>query len=311
MLRKPFHGWRRIKQEIQKLTAFRAPSPYLNPVREWPSSATNPTPLISVSPLPPQSHFRFTHHESLSTSCLATGPSAAAYYSRAPVPDPNTHFEDPILDVKSPIESSDDQRENGGDGEGFGRRRTLPGERVLLFTCVSGDDGKCSVYVVETKHNSQVRSLIICPHDLVTLESLKQNPEVVNKLEVYPGDMYDVAKEQLMKYGGQVMPLKEQVANMLEVYLGCGFRVSYEKAMEYGYGFMVHHFPLQVALCSEKQLSTKISLIEASLMFETTDILVGPWKRRAVPSRCSCLWRLCLLHLLKWIQSGIYVGWKK
>ncbi|XP_048137832.1 uncharacterized protein LOC115754505 isoform X3 [Rhodamnia argentea] len=261
MLREPIHG-RRIKQEIQKLTSIRTPSPCLNPVRESPGLPTRPSPPTWLSPLPPPffccqnlprtSHFPFTYQ---------IRPSAAAYYCRAPDPEPKTHFEDPNLNVESLRESSDDRRENGG-----GRSRTLPEERVLLFTCAS-EDGKCCVYLVWTKHNSQElcreegRTLCIkrispfftewrdCPPG--TLELLKQNPKVFNKLEVYPGDMYDVAMEELRKYGDKVMPPSEQVlpsfpffskvANEPEVYLGRGFRVAYEAAMKYG------HFPLQVA----------------------------------------------------------------
>ncbi|XP_048137836.1 uncharacterized protein LOC115754505 isoform X7 [Rhodamnia argentea] len=307
MLREPIHG-RRIKQEIQKLTSIRTPSPCLNPVRESPGLPTRPSPPTWLSPLPPPffccqnlprtSHFPFTYQITkfpFSTNSLATRPSAAAYYCRAPDPEPKTHFEDPNLNVESLRESSDDRRENGG-----GRSRTLPEERVLLFTCAS-EDGKCCVYLVWTKHNSQElcreegRTLCIkrispfftewrdCPPG--TLELLKQNPKVFNKLEVYPGDMYDVAMEELRKYGDKVMPPSEQVlpsfpffskvANEPEVYLGRGFRVAYEAAMEYGVGFMRHHFPLQVALCNTRPLSRKIQLIIASLMFETVRFIAS------------------------------------
>ncbi|XP_048138082.1 uncharacterized protein LOC115746805 isoform X3 [Rhodamnia argentea] len=149
MLRRSFHGWR-IKQEIQNLTAIRTPSsPRLNSVRDSPTPLP---PLFSSwqwqKNLPPTSHFRFTRQ---TTRSIPTGFSATAYCSRAPEPGGFTRVEDPNPNVDSLRESSvgvDDGRED--DGEGLGRRRTLPEQlssTVVVLTCMSVI-GTCNVFLL-------------------------------------------------------------------------------------------------------------------------------------------------------------------
>ncbi|XP_056171592.1 uncharacterized protein LOC130139187 [Syzygium oleosum] len=81
MLRKPFHGWR-VKQEIQKLTAIRTPSP-----RQSPGSPTHPTPLPLSFSTARTFHPRLTFvFPSKPPHFLSLQARWATYYSRAPNP---------------------------------------------------------------------------------------------------------------------------------------------------------------------------------------------------------------------------------
>ncbi|KAF8007951.1 hypothetical protein BT93_K1828 [Corymbia citriodora subsp. variegata] len=114
MSRRPFHGWR-IKQEIQKFTAF----------REWAGSPTRAAPLSSLSPLRPlpplllccQNLLPLSHYrQNAKFHPLSTSPSFIAYYSHAPETNPNSakeQAEDPSPNVQS-------LRESNGDGERCG-----------------------------------------------------------------------------------------------------------------------------------------------------------------------------------------------
>ncbi|XP_030514345.2 uncharacterized protein LOC115728150 isoform X5 [Rhodamnia argentea] len=134
------------------------------------------------------------------------------------------------------------------------------------------------------------------------IERQKRNPKVLNRLEVYPRDVYHVAMEELKTYGGKVMLFPQQ----LEVYLGRRFRVAYEEAMKYGVEVIMRHFTLQVVLCDKMPLKRKIYRLEDSLLWFDdcgSVLLAGPWKIQTIPSKCSRLWCLCVLQLLDWIQS--------
>ncbi|XP_048138081.1 uncharacterized protein LOC115746805 isoform X2 [Rhodamnia argentea] len=232
MLRRSFHGWR-IKQEIQNLTAIRTPSsPRLNSVRDSPTPLP---PLFSSwqwqKNLPPTSHFRFTRQ---TTRSIPTGFSATAYCSRAPEPGGFTRVEDPNPNVDSLRESSvgvDDGRED--DGEGLGRRRTLPEQlssTVVVLTCMSVI-GTCNVFLLRQGLSGDRIPVVSCdePKDPYLqlwgldgdyFESLMRNSKaVVNKLEVCRGHELRVAFEEAMKYGGKV-------ANKLEGYPARDFRVA-------------------------------------------------------------------------------------
>ncbi|XP_048139138.1 uncharacterized protein LOC115728150 isoform X1 [Rhodamnia argentea] len=174
------------------------------------------------------------------------------------------------------------------------------------------------------------------------IERQKRNPKVLNRLEVYPRDVYHVAMEELKTYGGKVMLFPQQ----LEVYLGRRFRVAYEEAMKYGVEVIMRHFTLQVgnklevlgrrfrvaydeamkygvgvmmnrrfpilvALCDGRPLEEKIAFMRATIEYNNCPLRIGLRRERFCQARSSRLWRLCVLQLLMWIQSGAYFGWKK
>ncbi|XP_030514346.2 uncharacterized protein LOC115728150 isoform X3 [Rhodamnia argentea] len=141
------------------------------------------------------------------------------------------------------------------------------------------------------------------------IEWQKRNPKVLNRLEVYPRDVYDAAMEELKKYHRK--PAKKPVGNKLEV-LGRRFRVAYDEAMKYGVGVMMNRrFPILVALCDGRPLEEKIAFMRATIEYNNCPLRIGLRRERFCQARSSRLWRLCVLQLLMWIQSGAYFGWKK
>ncbi|XP_048139139.1 uncharacterized protein LOC115728150 isoform X2 [Rhodamnia argentea] len=93
----------------------------------------------------------------------------------------------------------------------------------------------------------------------------RQVHAVLNRLEVYPRDVYDAAMEELKKYHRK--PAKKPVGNKLEV-LGRRFRVAYDEAMKYGVGVMMNRrFPILVALCDGRPLEEKIAFMRATIEY--------------------------------------------
>ncbi|XP_030514349.1 uncharacterized protein LOC115728150 isoform X4 [Rhodamnia argentea] len=141
------------------------------------------------------------------------------------------------------------------------------------------------------------------------IEWQKRNPKVLNRLEVYPRDVYDAAMEELKKYHRK--PAKKPVGNKLDV-IRRRFRVAYEEAMKYGVGAMMNsRFPVLVALCDGRPLEEKIAFMRATIEYNNCPLRIGLRRERFCQARSSRLWRLCVLQLLMWIQSGAYFGWKK